>query len=94
MLRVVTDEAARSELTMSLDELAHAKAPAACWPPRWRPRSTCTWPPSPSWSTNVATGWCAATVTPQPARLQPGRAGRGRPPEVDDRRVDPHSGQR
>jgi hypothetical protein len=78
-VEVIGDEAVRGELTMSLDELAREGA-RRMLAAALEAESTFTWPPSPSWSTSVAIGWCAATVTPSPPGRHRHRAGRGGPP--------------
>ena len=43
MLSVIAGERARAELHTDLDELAR-EAPGGCWRPRWKPRTTTSWP--------------------------------------------------
>jgi hypothetical protein len=94
MLSVATDEQAQPELRLDLDELAR-EVPAGCWPRPWRLRWTPTWPPTPTRSTSAAGGWWSATAH-APARTWAMGAGavQVRRPRVDDRRVDPATGER
>jgi Transposase, Mutator family len=71
------------------------RARGGCWRWRCRPRSRPTSPATPSRSTSAAIDWCAATATPRPARSLPVSArSRSSARGVDDRRVDPATGQR
>ena len=94
MLSVVTDAQTQPELCLDLDELAREGA-RRMLASAWRPRSTPTWPPTPTSSTSTAGGWWSATATPQPRTLAMGAgAVEVAPPRVDDRRVDPETGER
>jgi hypothetical protein len=78
MLSVVTDDAANSELTISLDELAREGARRMLAALEAEVDAHIT--PTPLWSTNVGIGWCAATATPSPPGRHRHRAGRCCPP--------------
>ena len=93
MLSVVADEAARSELAMSLDELAREGAR--------RMLAVALEAEVDAYITGfaeltdtTAIGWYAATATLRPADRHGRRPDRGTRPRVDDRRVDRATGTR
>ena len=78
MLSVVADEPAQRELTMSLDELAREGA-RRMLAAALETEVDASWPPTPTRPPSTATGWYAATATPQPGRSPP-VGGRSRSP--------------
>ena len=61
MLSVVADETARVELRGTWTGWP-ARAPGACLPPPWRPRSRTIWPRTQPSGMSAAGGWWCATA--------------------------------
>ena len=49
--------------------MSSGKVRGGCWPPRWRRRSTPTWPSWPASATSAVDAWWCATATRQPRQV-------------------------